>query len=175
MAIIDYTYFIEHISLPTDNENTQNKLALFINDTQKKYLVKSLGYELYKLFIADLPVPVTDRFTDLLEGVDYIDTHGTHRRWNGLENTEKDTFLAYFAYYHALESGQYNATSNGVTVQVFENSELISPIAKQVYAYNEGVDRYNELYDFLYENKDTYPEWDSSEWIELKKINIFDI
>jgi len=175
MAIIDYTYFIGHISLPTDNENAQNKLALFISDAQKKYLIAALGYELYKLFIAELPVPTSDRFTDLLDGVDYTDANGNQARWNGLANTEKESFLSYFAYYNALGSGQYNATNNGVTVQMFENSELISPIAKQTFAYNEGVNLYNELYDYLFENEDTYPEWDNEDWIELKKVNIFNI
>jgi len=57
MAIITDSYFIEKISLPTDNTAINNKLSVSIDRTEKKYLIDILGYELYSLFVAELPTP----------------------------------------------------------------------------------------------------------------------
>ena len=173
MSIIDDTYFIGEISLPTDNTNRLNKLQVYINSSQKKYLKSVLGYELYKLFIAELPVPTSQRFIDILEGADFTnETTDLLDRWDGLSNIELESMLAYFAYFEYTEGVYIAETSNGTTSNLFENSDRVVPIPKQVNAYNLGVKHYNKLYDFLKANEDDYPEW---EFTELEKVNFLNI
>ena len=82
MSIVDKTYFIGDINLPTDDISRVNKLNQYIDIAQSKYLLKGLGYELYQLFIDDLPTPTEERFTDLLEGKEYTDLNGNLCKWS---------------------------------------------------------------------------------------------
>ena len=173
MSIIDETYFIGKISIPTDNDNRINKLQTYIDHSQEEYLIKSLGYELYKLFIAELPVPTSQRFTDILDGADFTnETTDKLDRWIGLQNDEKVSMLTYFAYFNYLEGVNETESSNGVTMSKMENSDKVSPIQKQVRAYNLGQEQYYKLYDFLKANEDDYPEWD---FTEVKRVNFLNI
>lgn len=160
MAIIDETYFIDKISLPTDSDAYLNKLNRFIEKAQRKYLKQILGYELYTLFVAELPTPTTQRYIDILEGREFTrqDTGNTDK-WTGLSNTDLESFLAYFTYVDYTDDSVSSASGTGVTNNEYENAIQISPITKQVPAYNDGVDHYNLLYDFLLANESTYPEW----------------
>ena len=161
MAIIDYTYFIADINLPTDSTALKNKLNTYIEQAQRKYLLKGLGYELYKLFIAELPTPTTQRFTDLLTGKEYTSTYdGKLKKWTGLSNTDLESFLAYFAAYLYSYYSQGQESGTGMLTSLHENGEKISPAEFQVNAYNKGVKHYNEMIDFLISNYDTYPELD---------------
>lgn len=171
--IIDDTYFIREISIPTDNDNYLNKLNSQIEWVEKRYLEKALGYELYSLFNAELPTPTTQRYIDILDGVEYTsDTTGRLEKWNGLKNTNKDSFLAYFTYYYYLENAKTSASGQGTTSNQFQNSEKISPNFKQVLAYNLAVEGYNKLYDFMLTNEAVYPEWN---WTQIKRINSFNL
>jgi hypothetical protein len=143
--------------LPTDNENRVNKLQSYIDSAQKEYLKKALGYELYKLFVAELPTPTTQRYIDVLDGADFTNiTTDKLDRWDGLANSDLESFLAYFTYFDYLNGENEEASGNGVTSNEFENSIFVNPRQKQVYAYNKGVDQYNKLYDFLKANEDDY-------------------
>jgi len=175
MAIIDYTYFVGDINLPTDNTNYRNKLNLYIDRAQKKYLTFALGYELYTLFIADLPTPIEQRFTDMLEGVEYTDSSGLLTKWDGLKNDEKDSFLAYFtAFAYSLNSQEYES-GNGMKANMSENSDRVSPVQFQKTAYNLGVKNYQKFYDFLYENRENYPEWEPYYFRGLENINKYSL
>ena len=175
MAIIDYTYFVGKINLPTDNANYQNKLQLYIDEVQEKYLIYALGYELYSLFIADLPTPSAQRFTDLLDGVEYNDSLGRLTKWKGLANSDKKSLLAYFAAFEYSRNSQVYESGNGVKANLNENADRVSPISFQVTAYNLGVELYKELFHFLYQNQDDYPEWDYRYFRELQEINTFNL
>lgn len=167
MAIIDYTYFTGDISLPTDSDSQLNKLNGFIDKTEKHYLKIILGYELWKAFNAELPTPTSDRFTYILNGAEFnqINT-GDLDKWEGLSNSELESFLAYFTYVQATTSNQLSASGQGATSSLFENAQDFSPIAKQSVAWNKGVELYNKLYDFLKANESDYPEWVDSGKIE---------
>lgn len=167
MSIIDHTYFIRSIELPTESVAQRNKLQLYIDEAQRVYLEKCLGYELYALFIAELPTPTSQRFTDLLNGKVYTGINGKAQKWIGLANSEKESLLAYFAYYLYSKANQQKETGTGSTSQSFENSNLISPGQLQSDAYNRGVKLYNEMYLFMYYSGN-YPELDFS---EIKQIN----
>lgn len=173
MSIIDDTYFIWKISIPTDNDNRTNKLQPYLDHSQKDFLKKALGYELYKLFIAELPTPASQRFTDILDGSDFTNlTTNKLDHWDGLQNTEKESFLAYFAYFEYLEGVNETESGNGVTMNKFENSDKMSPIQKQVRAWSLGVEQYCKLHDFIKANEAIYPEWD---FTVVKKINVLGI
>ena len=172
MAIIDETYFIGNISLPTDNDNYLNKLNKFINITQKKYLLKAFGYELYALFIAELPIPTSQRFTDILDGAEFENTSGYTDKWDGLANSELESFLAYFTYIECTNSNTVSLTGQGATTNMFENANPVAPIPKGVEAFNLGVKQYNKLYDFMKANQANYPEW---QWTKIGTANIFNL
>jgi hypothetical protein len=167
MAIIDDTYFIGDINLPTDNANYQNKLTRFIETTEREYLQRILGYELWKAFNAELPTPTTQRFVNIWSGAEFTNlSTGNPDNWNGLQNTELESFLAYFAYVEYVGRSQLSESGQGTTSNLFENAERLSPISNQSVAYNRGVCLYNKLYDFLEANESTYPEW-----VDSGKIN----
>ncbi len=175
MSIIDETYFIGKIDLPTDNVNRVNKLQTYIDDSEKEYLIKALGYELYKLFIAYVanPTPTVDRYDDILNGSDFTNiTTNKLDNWNGLQNTELKSFLAYFSYYEFLDGENESASGDGVTSNEFENSIKVSPIQKQTRAFSLGKELYCKLYDFLKANEDTYPEWN---YTSLGNVNVLNI
>lgn len=173
MSIIDSTYFYGIIEVPTDNVNRTNKLQIYIDSAQKTYLKYALGYELYKLFISELPVPTSQRFTDILDGADFTNyTTDKLDRWDGLVNTELKSMLGYFAYFEYSNSVFITESSNGTTSSNFENSDRVIPNTKQIEAYNEGICQYNKLYDFLKANEDDYPEWD---FTILKPVNFLNI
>lgn len=167
MTIIDQTYFIDDINLPTDNDNYLNKLNRFIEKTEREYLVRILGYELWNLFNAELPTPTSQRFIDILDGAEFTrQDNGNTDKWNGLKNTDLESFLAYFTYVNYSRSSQLSESSQGMTSNKFENAENISPIIKQATAWNYGVELYNKLYEFLLANESDYPEW-----VDAGKIN----
>lgn len=173
MSIIDDTYFIGEINIPTDDTNRVNKLQIYIDSAQKTYLKSALGYELYKLFIAELPEPFSQRFTNILNGSDFTNKcTNKPDHWDGLANTEKESLLAYFAYFEYTEGVFITESSNGTTSSTFENSTEVVPISKQVTAYNAGVDQYNKLYDFMIANESDYPEWD---FTIVEKVNLLNI
>jgi hypothetical protein len=159
LSIIDETYFIDDITLPTDSDAQLNKLNRFIAKTEKNELIRILGYELWKLFNAELPIPTSQRFIDILNGAEFEDNNGNTDKWNGLSNADLESFLAYFTYVNATTSNQLSASGQGATSNLFENAQDFSPISKQATAWNEGVCLYNKLHDFLTANDSDYPEW----------------
>jgi len=145
----------------SDNVNYTNKLQGYIDSAQADYLILGLGYELYELFIDELPIPTSQRFIDLLNGVKYTSTKdGKLKKWTGLANSELQSFLAYFAAYHYSYNSQGRESGNGMIQTLHENGERISPAEFQVKAYRLGIKHYNEMLDFLISNSDDYPELD---------------
>lgn len=57
----------------------------FINQYEPKYLQAMLGYAIYKDFIAGLLAdPIDSKWTDLLNGAEYINQYGVLDKWPGL-------------------------------------------------------------------------------------------
>lgn len=84
--LIDRTYFIGDLNIPnTDNTSIGELLDWFIEKHEVEFLESVLGYELYKALKAGLLViPVDQKWTDLIEGVEYTDLAGKLRFWQGL-------------------------------------------------------------------------------------------
>ncbi len=86
MSLIDRTYFIGELNIPnTDTPAIGELLDWFIEKYEEKFLTDVLGYSLYKALKAGLQVlPVDQKWTDLIEGVEYTDIHNKTCYWKGL-------------------------------------------------------------------------------------------
>jgi hypothetical protein len=86
MSLIDRTYFVGELSIPnTSQAAIGSAVDLFIEQYEEQFLNEVLGYTLYKALKAGLQeVPVAQKWTDLIEGVEYIDLADKTRKWKGL-------------------------------------------------------------------------------------------
>jgi hypothetical protein len=86
MSLIDRTYFVGELNIPnTSNAAIGSLVDLFIEKYEEQFLNDVLGYSLYKALKAGLQiVPVAQKWTDLIEGVEYTDINSKTRFWKGL-------------------------------------------------------------------------------------------
>lgn len=86
MALIDRTYFVGELNIPnTSQAAIGSAIDLFIEQYEEKLLDEVFGYTLYKALKAGLQVvPVAQKWTDLIEGVEYTDMAAKTRFWKGL-------------------------------------------------------------------------------------------
>lgn len=84
--LIDRTYFIGELNIPNTDQNSVGELLdWFIEKYETEFLEKVLGYELYKALKAGLQeVTVDQKWTDLIEGVEYTNLAGRLTFWKGL-------------------------------------------------------------------------------------------
>lgn len=84
--LIDRTYFIGDLNIPnTSNAAVGSLLDWFIEKYEEKFLNDVLGYDLHKAFKAGMEEdPVPQKWTDLIEGVEYTDLQDKTRFWKGL-------------------------------------------------------------------------------------------
>lgn len=86
MSLIDRTYFVGELNIPnTSQVAIGSAVDLFIEQYEDQFLNDVLGYTLYKAFKAGLQVvPVAQKWTDMIEGVEYTDLANKTRFWKGL-------------------------------------------------------------------------------------------
>lgn len=84
--LIDRTYFVGELNMPNTSQTAIGGLVdLFIEKYEEQFLNDVLGYSLYKALKAGLQdVPVSQKWTDLIEGVEYTDINSKTRLWRGL-------------------------------------------------------------------------------------------
>lgn len=84
--LIDRTYFVGELNIPNTSQAAIGSLTdLFIEKYEEQFLSDVLGYSLYKALKAGLQVlPVAQKWTDLIEGVEYTDLNNRLRFWKGL-------------------------------------------------------------------------------------------
>lgn len=84
--LIDRTYFIGDLNIPnTSDAAVGSLLDWFIEKYEEKFLNDVLGYDLHKAFKAGmLEVTIPQKWTDLIEGVEYTDLQSNTRFWKGL-------------------------------------------------------------------------------------------
>ena len=177
MSLLDSTYFANvDCSIP---EGTYNTIDEHIERYERDILIQVLGYDLYKLVAAYDSGTSPQRIIDIVEGKEY--TVGSYTvKWNGILNSEKISFLAYYIFMKWIEN-TISVQNVGVVANVTENGVVISPAqamqaagmkARRLIGY-PGNDAYAEsLYNFLLYNESTYPEWLFS---EFKPPNAFDL
>ena len=86
MSLIDRTYFVGELNIPnTSQVAIGSQVDLFIEKYEEQFLNDVLGYSLNKALKAGLQViPVAQKWTDLIEGVEYTDINSKTRFWKGL-------------------------------------------------------------------------------------------
>ena len=84
--LIDRTYFVGELNIPNTSQVAIGSLVdLFIEKYEEQFLNDVLGYSLNKALKAGLQVvPVAQKWTDLIEGVEYTDIYSKTRFWKGL-------------------------------------------------------------------------------------------
>jgi len=134
-------------------------------------------------------VPQSQRFIDLVNGAEFThpDTEQL-LKWIGFVNTEKESMIAHYVYYNYVYYNNIHLSGVGSVAIKAENAERVSPFDNLQLAWEKfqklyaGFDyevneryfsehgikvadlagTFNTLpsaYNFLYANKENYPEW----------------
>ena len=156
MALIDSTYFTNDINL---NIGAYSDLTQYIDKFEKEVLMGLLGYTLYSEMMADyaaLPgTPLPEKWDRLINGYTY-DYNGVTIRWNGLINSDKASFIAYYVYCQYLKAKQFTPAQAGTVQPKNENSIVVDGIANHTAAWNRFVDGYYNCWQFLFQYETDY-------------------
>lgn len=172
MSIIDSTYFIGELSLP-NNSVINAELTNSISRVEKDVLRKLLGDALYSDYVANSS---DERWAKLVEGYTY-EYDGYTIMWNGLQNTDKVSLLAYFTYEYVLRYRDNVFADTGVNKQLSDKSKTVSVNSKMCIAQNKGVDLYGDINDVVYKptayNFMRFGGYTFNDWIftPIEKIN----
>lgn len=126
-------------------DKTRPVLEQFIEDYEKKYILKLLGKELGELLIADIEgedsdsQAIEDRFQVLINPF----TEQSSCKIYESEGLKK--LLVALIYYHYVTETQTEHTQAGVTVPQSENSNILSPEG----ATRTAEKRWNKALDFI--------------------------
>jgi len=129
------------------------------------------------------------RFIDLVDGAEFRHPDTDQLlKWIGLQNTQKESLIAYYVFFNHVYNSNIQMSGLGTVRHEGKNSENVSPFDKlqvawenfqrlyanfdydvnECYFSEDGVlvddlsGVFNTLptaYNFLYANKDDYPEW----------------
>lgn len=183
---IDWTYFIRDITIPNiDASNAKNapmleRLNSFILKYVPQCLTSILGYNLYKVLLNES----SQRVTDLVYGVEYVDYKGNTQFWQGLvQPPPRISLLANYVYWFFQESAAQQTTGTNTIVPKAEAGRIVSPIFKMTDAWNFFSDETKDMVYFLWsQNKLTpkvYPEFTESQRCFTQgfaaHVNMFDI
>lgn len=96
MPLIDRSYFIGALNIAnTNGVEAQERLDWFIEKYEPDLLIDLLGYPLYRAFMDGLTgAPVDQKWTDLLQGVQYTDQAGRLTKWRGIVSQPLDLINA---------------------------------------------------------------------------------
>lgn len=151
MSIVTPEYFEKgNLFIPNNNNlntvipgvpNVDENLQLFIDVFERELLVNALGITLYDEFVAELPVPTTQKWIDLLDGVTYS-TNGKSYRWDGLVGFEMQSLIAFYIYCQYLRNGSTVYTTTGTVLLNSANSQNVDPTPKYIVNYNNFLKRY---------------------------------
>lgn len=173
-TIIDHTYFVLNINLPqaTTSEGI-GTIQGFINKYEPDFLNKALGYNLAKAYLVGIAEMTPDqKWKDIRDGAEY--TNGTNsNKWMGLQNsTTKLSPIANYVYCKFMDDKATDNTLVGVSKPKQSNATREDGETKNVKAWNEMVGWLHNLREFLYYNRETYPEWENkrSEVFSTKNV-----
>jgi hypothetical protein len=157
--LIDQSYFVGELSIPTNTAGTLERLDLFIKKYEPELLQEILGYELYRDYKASAPIAVP--YTYLQNGKEYTDRTGRLVKWQGLRQTSpvKKSLVANYVYYQWLRDQDTQNTTIGVAQAKSENAARVSPIDKMVNAWNEMSAWIKDLICFLEQHPDDFPQF----------------
>lgn len=161
--IIDKSIFEGEIKIPNKHKpEVSERLDIFIDEKEDEILDDVLGYGLSKEFKAGIvdydeedSSLIADKWWNLIEGVEWT-KNSKLRKFKGLK-----MIIANYVYWHWMTDKITQSIALGEAAATAENADIVSPASKMVRAWNEMSEDIHELYHYLQENKDTYPEWDS--------------
>ena len=167
--LIDNTYFWGDISLPGGVLSGDfADIDDYIEKYEKEALIDILGYTLWKDYNAN---PTDAKWVRFIEGHEYSVEYagGTHLvKWNGLQNTDKVSLLAYYIYYQYVRYHVTHTSGFGELLQQAENASKISPHQRLVSSWNKFIELRGTgseatieptIYNFLNEQEDDYDDW----------------
>lgn len=165
--LIDVTYFQERLDIPQINQvAVEERVNAYITRFEPEFMTQLLGYEFYQLFLTDI---ATQRMIDLKDGKTYT-YNNVQYRFNGLlyvigsgDTAVKQSCIANYVYWNLVNDSATILTGTGAAVTQSENVDRVSPTWKLAQVWNEMIDMIISLRDFLIRNKDTYPEYSSSQ------------
>lgn len=164
--LIDKDYFIGEINLP---KNDFDNIELFITRREPIVLKNLLGYDEYKAMIDGT---ANSPYKELIEGAEYeVQYNGNTRtvKWNGLQNEDKISLLAYYVYCYYMRNLVSSTQSVGETKSKQENSYNADIYAKvlaadtlfeELYGYYGQDKLVPSAYNYLYAHKDDFPNWE---------------
>ncbi len=162
MAIIDNTYFVKDIVLP-NTDQTKAEGQYYISQTaihEDQYIKDILGYEMGKDFLSAIASnPTTGVYYDLWKGAEYTDENGLLNKWPGFANSDKRSPIAYYVFTRILTQIQTQTSGVGVISLAPENASKTAMSRKYLSAWNEMVRLNWILHEFLYINRDDYPDY----------------
>lgn len=168
--LIDRTYFIGDLNIPkVDTPAIGELVEWFISKYEPIFLIDLLGYELSKAFTAGLDeYSVDQKWTDLLEGVEYTDVNNKLRYWQGIVAQYPSLIgnqspIANYVYWQYMANNYSQTTTMGEVKTNKENASSHNPTIKMVRAWNEMAKWICELIDYLNASKTTYPEWEKQD------------
>lgn len=161
MAIITTSYFKNGIkAIPNLNKDwILEAVESSINIYEQIYLRDVLGYELYKLLLADMEEDViSERFSSLLDGAEYHSGSGL-MKWGGLKDeTLFESPIAYFVAFNHMRDNATQFTGIGEQQSKSTNAIVISQASKIMQNWNAARDLTVILVDFLF-SSGLFPEF----------------
>lgn len=161
MPLINRTYFTGMLSIAQSEGAVKDLLDMYIAQYEPEWLVKYLGYAFSQLVIAD----ADQRMHDLILGKTYT-YNDKEYRWDGITYIINDDVrfspIANYIYWHFIGDNATNIGGIGGVNTNAENAQRVSPIRKQITAWNKMCDMVTEMREYLHRNADIYPEYDKN-------------
>lgn len=133
---------------------------------EPRILSAALGNGLADAFMAGLEVGsdevIADRWQKLLTGVTFTNLSQLQVNFYGFAG--KYSAHAGCIYYEYMKDLNTQATGIGIVKNQGQNSQIASPSGKMIAAFNESSRQMSILWDYLYINRDFYPEYPSYYW-----------
>jgi len=146
---IDSSYFVGEAFIPNLDKNATN-IDQAIVQYEEEILIDLLGYKLYSLLIADCinGVPQSQIYKDLVDGAEF--THNFRGqeillKWKGLQNTAKQSLIAYYTFYQYVSRDVTHLSGVGVIKTPSGNDMRASSVNKLCNAW----ERMRSLYGII--------------------------
>lgn len=153
--LINQSFFIRDLNLPnTGDAKILERITSFITKYEPECLKTILSYELYKAFQTE----DSQRMTDLKSGVEYYDSCGKLKKWQGLVHDTDESLIAAYIYYHIQEASATQTTGVSTKVSKSEAATSVSPMDKMINAWNYYSSEVEDLLSFLWNKRSVYTE-----------------
>lgn len=165
--LIDESYFIEPIALPT--QSSGSGIDGYIKKYQPEILLSLLGRTLYDDMSDNIDSEKWQAFINGYEYTTEYDSKTITVKWIGLKNSIKQSLIANYIYCKVLEDNAITATNVGTVIANTENSTVVNSNVLISKAWNRMLSMYGNscdaqifgtAYNFL-----RYSEYDFEDWI----------